>query len=251
MPRETLMRLGALAVAGGEAGEVAALRSEAGNEEGNVGDAGEDIGAGVGESDDESDGGVAVLGGGSFGEAGDALIERLVVDAEALEVGAAAVRGEGEEVEAFAAGVVEEGFDGVVAHEGVEGDGVGAKVFEAGDGVAALGLADVGAFDVEDNGDVAGDAGYGALEEGEAFAAEAFEVGAVRLEGGGVRSGVFDEAGEVVFDFAEAVVVVFDAGVEADAEVADGGGAGGEFFEESHGGIFSGVRVEGHEEKTK
>lgn len=227
--------VGCLAVARGEAGEVAALGSEPGDEKGDVGDAGEDVGSSIGEAEDESDGGVAVLRGGSFGEAGDTLVEWLVVDRETLEVGAAAVRGEGEEVEAFTAGVVEEGLDGVVTHEGIEGDGVGAEVFEAGDGIATLGLTDVGAFDIENDGNFAGDAGDGAFEKGEAFAAEAFEVGAVGLEGGGVRGGVFDEANEVVFDFRDAVVVVFDAGVEADAEVANGGSAGGEFFEKGHG----------------
>lgn len=80
-----------------------------------------------------------------------------------MEVGAAAVGSQGEEVESFAAGVVEERLKGVVAHKGVEGDGVCSKMFEAGDGVASLSFADVGAFDVQYDWDVSGDASYGSF----------------------------------------------------------------------------------------
>lgn len=44
----------------------------------------------------------------------------------------------------------------------------------------------------------------------------------------------FDEANEIVFDLGEAVVMIFDSGVESDAEIAYGGSASSEFFEKGH-----------------
>ncbi len=45
---------------------------------------------------------------------------------------------------------------------------------------------------------------------------------------------MFDEVGEKFFDFFDGVVVAFGARVESDAEVSDGLGASGEFFQKRH-----------------
>ncbi len=116
----------------------------------------------------------------------NAFGEGLAIDSEALEVGTAGVGGEGEKVDAFFAGIVEEGLEGVIAHEGIEGDGVSTQVFITRNGIAALSFTDVGALGIDDDGDVSGDELNDPFEEGDALAAECFKVGAVRFEGGSV-----------------------------------------------------------------
>ena len=85
--------LGGVAGRGAEGVEVAALGTEAGDEEGDVGDAGEDVGGGVGEAEDESD---LVAG---LGHVGDDLEDLAVAVGEVLEfdVGGAGVGGDGED----------------------------------------------------------------------------------------------------------------------------------------------------------
>lgn len=211
------------------------MGSETRNEKRDVGDAIEDVGAGIGEAHYKADSGGSALGGGALSVVGNVLVDGLAIELLPLKVGAAAIGGEGEEVETFLARVVEKGFQGVIAHKGVESDGICTQMLEAGNGVAALGFADVGPLDVENNGDVAGDAGDSSFQESEALAAEALEVGAIWLEGGRMGGGLFDETDEVIFDLREAVVVILDSGVETDAKVADGLAAESQFFEESHG----------------
>lgn len=83
--------VGSLALAIGQVGEVASLCPKAGDEKGDVGNALEYFRTGVGEAEDEANGGGAVLRGRSGGKVGDALIEWFVVEGEALEVSAALI----------------------------------------------------------------------------------------------------------------------------------------------------------------
>ena len=107
-------------------------------------------------------------------------------------------------------------------------------MLEAGDGVTTLRLSNIGAFNVKDDGDVGGDSSDGAFEEGEAFAAEAFKVGAIGLEGSCKGGSFFNELAQVIFDFGKAVVMVFDTWVESDAEVTDSSAAGAKFLKKGH-----------------
>ena len=141
--------LGSVAGAGAQGIEIAPLGTEAGDEQGHVGDAGEGISRGIGEAKHEAD---LVAG---LGHVGNDLEDVPVGARDALQfdVCRAGVGGDGEEIEAFV-GVGQEGLDGVAAHEGIQRYGIRADVIKAGLGVVGLGLADVATFDIEHDGDV-------------------------------------------------------------------------------------------------
>ena len=124
---------------------------------------------------------------------------------------------------------IEERFDRVVAHKRVERDSVSMKMFKAGDCVAALSFANIRTFYIKDYWNIIWNIGIQAGEEGEAFGAEAFEVGAVWFEGSCKRRGVLDQLAEVALHFCEAILMFFDSRIEPDTEVTRRSGAGLEF----------------------
>lgn len=190
----------ALAVAGGCGGsfEVSALGTDAGHEEEHV--VTDDLPGSiqffwVGGTDDE--GAVAVLVPLLGDATPDMQPERRgrVADEQVLELAAAGVAGLGEEDEALVL-VLQERRHGFPAEVGMEGDGVDLQLFESQCDVAAVGVADVAAFGVEDDGDLwklPSEVGTDLFERLDSIRTVGLEEGDVGLVGGDILAGSVDD----------------------------------------------------------
>jgi hypothetical protein len=221
---------GCLASATAEGIDIAALSPQTRDEERSVGKSGKDVRVGIGETDHKAD----IRGTARRAESHIAdEFENPATAGQGLlfNVGRSRIGSHGEEVKPLPF-IAEEGLHGVVAEEGIEGDGIAVPRFEDRAGVVFLGLADIAALGIEEDGNPARDGRQDLLQKGDAAGAEGFKVSNVRLEAGRVRSAFGNDAEE---EFFERLLDQIRAGIESHAKMgADGGDAGGEFFRVSH-----------------